>query len=561
MPQPRYAHAEPGSYVWPARVRIGLAGPAERNVAEQLRAYLAGNGVAATFAGRGGRADVTLRAARGYDARLGGEGYVLRVRPGGIALRANAPAGLFYALQTLEQLSARSSNRLASRAVTVADWPAYRWRGIHLDVARHFFARPVVERYVDVAAHYKLNVFHWHLTDDQAWRLPSRRYPALGADRERYSQADVRAVVAYAARRYVTVVPEIELPAHAGAALRAYPRLGCGRDTLCTSGAGLAFARNVLSDALLDFPSPYVHAGGDEVPAPAAAAQPGFTRQLERHLAARGRRLVGWDEIFTPQLSPRTVVMVWTARDRAARAARHGNDVVVASGAFYFDGAQGDAAQEPRASQHMSTLEEVYDNVVMPAGLGPRDAAHILGGQANLWTEHVTTPEHLFYMALPRELALAEVLWTPRARKNWNSFLARLPDQLAWLDAHQYRFRIPNAAFALSGGPAVFEAVPGRVQTVAAWTSAPVVTVRLSVPLAGAVIRYTRDGTAPTQASPMYREPFAVRPGRVALRLRAAAFFHGRAGSVSECALVRASPAELRTHRHASASWSALVSP
>ena len=219
----------------------------------------------------------------------------------------------------------------------------------------------------------------------------------------------MRAVVAYAARRYVTVVPEIELPAHAGAALRAYPRLGCGHGTLCTSGAGLAFARNVLSDALLDFPSPYVHAGGDEVPAPAAAAQPQFTAQLERHLAARGRRLVGWDEIFTPQLSPRAVVMVWTARDRAARAARHGNDVVVASGAFYFDGAQGDAAQEPRASPHMSTLEEVYDDVVTPAGLGPRDAAHVLGGQANLWTERIATPEHLFYMALPRELALAEV--------------------------------------------------------------------------------------------------------------------------------------------------------
>ena len=234
----------------------------------------------------------------------------------------------------------------------------------------------------------------------------------------------------------------------------------------------------MLSDALLDFPSPYVHAGGDEVPRPPRPPSRSSPAQLERHLAARGRRLVGWDEIFTPQLSPRAVVMVWTARDRAASAARHGNDVVVASGAFYFDGAQGDVAQEPRASPHMSTLEEVYDAVVTPAGLGPREAAHVLGGQANLWTERITTPEHLFYMALPRELALAEVLWTPRARKSWDGFLARLPAQLAWLDAHDYRFRIPNTAFALSGGPAAFEAVPGRVQAVDAWTSAPAVTVR-----------------------------------------------------------------------------------
>ncbi len=561
VPQPRFERVEPGSYAWPPRARIGVAGAAERNVAELLRAYLAGNGVAAVVAGRAEHADVWLQIARRYDARLGDEGYALRVRSGGIVLRANTPHGLFYALQTLEQLSARSAHGLASRAVTVVDRPEYRWRGIQLDAARHFFPVPVVERFIDVAARYKLNVFHWHLSDDQAWRLTSRRYPALGAGGARYSRADVRAVVAFAAQRYVTVVPELDLPGHAGAALRAYPRLGCGHGTLCTGGAGLAFARAVWAEAMADFPSPYLHAGGDEVPAPVAAAQPPFTAALDRFFTARGRRLVGWDEIVTPQLSPRAVVMVWRGRARAGLAARHGNDVVVASGAFYFDAAQGDAAQEPRTSPHMATLEEVYEYGELPAGLSARAAAHVLGGQANLWTEHVRTPERLFSMALPRELALAEVLWTPRPRKSWDAFLARLPAQFAWLEAHRYPFRIPNAAFALRGGPAAFAAVPGHVQSVTAWTAAPAPTVSLSVPLADAVIRYTRDGTPPSPASPAYRGPFVVRPGRAPVRLRAAAFLHGRAGSVSECIITRTTPAALRARRNASASWSALVSP
>ena len=559
VPRPRVARLEPGSYAWPPRARIALHGLAEGNAARSVRDVLAANGVAAAVTGRGA-ADVTLQVASPRDARLGDEGYALHVDRRGVTMRANSERGLFYALQTLAQLSARSAHGFASRAVTVVDRPEYRWRGIQLDVARHFFSVPVVERYIDLAARYKLNTFHWHLTDDRAWRLRSRRYPALGAGRDAYSEADVRAVLAYAARRYVTVVPEIDLPAHAGAVLRAYPQLACG-DTLCTSGAGLAFARDVLGDAAARFPSPYVHAGGDEVPSSVAAAQPRVTAELERALAARGRRLVGWDEIFTPRLSPRAVVMVWTARDRAARAARHGNDVVLASGPLYFDGAQGDAAQEPPASRHMATLEQVYDYVVMPSGLDARAAAHVLGAQANVWTERIATPEHLFYMALPRELALAETLWTPRARKDWHGFVARLPAQLAWLDAHGYPFRIPNASFALSGGPVRFGAVPGHVQSVAAWTSAPLLTVALSVPLDGATIRYTTDGSAPSAAARAYRAPFTVRPGAAPLRLRAAAFYRGRAGTVSECAIARTSQINLRAHHHASASWSALGSP
>jgi hexosaminidase len=560
VPRPRFERIERGFYVWGARVRIASSGFSERGVAEQLRAYLREHEVAATVSGRGAGAGVVLHVSAGYDARLGDEGYALRVQSTGVTMRANTPRGLFYALQTLEQLSARSGDGLRSRAATVVDRPAYRWRGIHLDVARHFFAVPVIERYIDVAAHYKLNTFHWHLTDDQAWRLRSDRYPQL-AGANAYSKADVSRIVRYAAMRFVTVVPEIDLPGHAGAAVRAYPRLSCGQDTLCMSGAALDFARGVWDEAMRAFPSPYLHAGGDEVPPPGGTGQQQFTDEIERRLHARGRRLVGWDEILTPRLSPRAVVMAWTGPRRAVEAARHGNDVVIASGQLYFDAAQGDAAQEPRATAHMSTLEQVYDDRIMPVGLTRAQAAHVLGGEAAVWTEHIATPEQLFSMTLPRELALAEILWTPSERKDWGSFLARLPAQLQWLDVHRYPFRIPNASFAVGGNATVFEAVAGHVQTVNAWTSASSVTVALTSPLASGIIRYTTNGAVPTALSQPYRGPFAVRTSATPVHVRAAVFFRRRAGAVTECAIARSSPAALRARTRTSRSWSSLVSP
>jgi hexosaminidase len=561
VPQPLVMRVHDDAYVWPTRLRIGAATPGARSAAALLRAYLAENGVTATVVGPGS-GDVFVKASGGRGEGVGDEGYELFVARGGITLDAKGSRGLFYALQTLEQLSARSGGRLRSRAVDIRDVPAYRWRGIHLDVARHFFSVKVVERYIDAAAHYKLNVFHWHLTDDQAWRLPSSRYPALTAGRDSYSRADVREVVAYAARRYVTVVPEIDLPGHATAVVRAYPRLACAHETLCTNSAGLAFARSVLDDAMADFPSPYIHAGGDEVPAPVLATQPRFTRALERDVEAHGRRFAGWDDILTAELSPRALLTVWTSQQRAATAVRHGNDVVLATGPLHFDSVQGDAAQEPRGTRYMSTLEQVYDVSVVPPGLSAAAAAHVIGAQADVWTERIATPDHLFYMALPRELALAENAWTPRARKSWPSFLARLPAQLAWLDAHGYNFRIPNASFALRAGrKIVFESVPGRVQAVRAWTAAPAVTVALRVPVRDAVIRYTADGSAPTASSRAYVRPFTVAAGPAPIVLRAAAFLRGRAGAVSECAVSRIPVEALAAHRGASRSWSALVSP
>ncbi len=560
VPQPRFLRQQTGSYRWPRDVRIGIGGAAERVAAWRLQRYLARNGIGAHVVEHGDRGDVTLRILARERPRLGDEGYELIVRGDGVTVRAGGDAGLFYALQTLEQITSRRDDGVRSAAVTIVDRPEYAWRGIHLDVARHFFPVRVLERYVDVAAHYKLNVFHWHLTDDQAWRLPSTRYPALTSGGVSYSAADVRELIAYAAARHVTVVPEIDLPGHASAALRAYPRLACEAGTLCTSGEGLRFARTVLDEAIATFPSPVIHTGGDEVPFPASRSQPPFTRALEREAAAHGRRLAGWDEIAAPGISPRTIVTAWRGRQRAAAIARQGTDVVLASAPLYFDAAQGDPAQEPPATRHMATLEEVYSDGAVPVARGSAAARHVIGVQGTLWTEHVDTEEHLFFMLLPRELALAEIAWTPRERKSWNGFVARLPAQLAWLDANGYPFRIPNVAFAFAGG-ARFEAIPAQVQAVRVTTTAPRLTIALSVPLANATIRYTTDGGTPSPASPRYRAPFAVRTSNAPLRVRAAAFLRDRHGAVTESLIVRVSPRALGGHRGGASSWSSLVSP
>jgi hexosaminidase len=560
VPQPRFLRATNERFVWPARTTIA-AGTRARYAADAITRYLRAHGVTARLARAGERAAVTIEADAERVPRLGPEAYALSVRRDRIVIRANGGAGAFYALQTLEQITDRSRDGLATQGATVVDAPRFRWRGIHLDVARHFFPVPVVERYIDVAARYKLNVFHWHLTDDQAWRMPLARYPALGRSGPRYSEADVAAVIDYAQRRYVTVVPEIDMPAHADAALRAYPELACTRETVCDRGASGRFVRDAIAQTARLFPSPYLHTGGDEVPPPARASQAAFTRAVVNLVRAKRTRAVVWDDAYTPQLDRDAVVMVWTQRKHAAEILRHGHDVVVASAPLYFDAVQGDPRQEPRGTNHMSTLEQVYSDPIAPDGVTGTAAAHLLGAEATLWTEHIATEDRLFTMLLPRELALAESAWTPRERKSWPSFLARLPAQLARLHADGYAFRIPNAAFAFTGGAATFAAIPGRVQSVDVGTASPSLTVALSVPLRGAVIRYTTDGAEPSAASAPYAGPFPVNAATRPLHLRAAAFFGGRRGAVSEAVLRHAAPASLNARKRTSASWSSLVSP
>ncbi len=453
------------------------------------------------------RLDPTLR-------RVGGEGYALEARPSGITMRATTPAGLFYAVQTLRQLLPPEFFRAAPvsgvewrvPAVSIEDQPRFAWRGAHLDVGRHFMPKEFVRKYIDLLALHKLNTFHWHLTEDQGWRLEIRKYPRLtevGAWRTEsligrqqaqrdttqwrydgvphggfYTQDDAREIVAYAKARFITVVPEIEMPGHALAAIAAYPELGVtgepaevGKrwgvysDILNAEPATIAFMQGVLAEVLEIFPSPYIHVGGDEAdkakwrtsPRIAArmqalgvadhdALQSWFIRQMDIFLTARGRRLIGWDEILDGGLADNAAVMSWRGTEGGIAAARAGHDVVMAPTSHtYLDYYQSrDVQSEPIAIGGFLPLERVYAFDPMPANLEPAFAKHILGGQAQLWTEYMKEPKKVEYMAFPRLTALAEAVWTPTARKDYADYRTRLDVHLRRLGALDVNFRKPE---------------------------------------------------------------------------------------------------------------------
>jgi hexosaminidase len=441
--------------------------------------------------------------------RLGSEGYALSVRPGVVTVRAPAAAGLFYGIQTIRQLlpaeilreAPMTGVRWAMPAVTIEDEPRFRWRGAHLDVCRHFMPKEFVKKYIDLLALQKMNSFHWHLTDDQGWRIQIRKYPRLtevGAWRNEtlvgaytsdtskqvfdhevhggfYMQEDIREIVAYARARFVNVVPEIEMPGHAQAAIAAYPWLGNAGDSLHVwtiwgvsqnilnpSDSTVAFMKDVLTEVMELFPGPYIHVGGDEaakgqwkstaaVQARIRALglkdedelQSWFIRQMDDFLTAHGRRMVGWDEILEGGLAPNAVVMSWRGTSGGIAAARAGHDVVMAPGSHtYLDHYQAlDHSREPLAIGGFLPLDTVYSYDPMPAELESRFAKHVLGAQGQVWTEYIKGPKNVEYMAYPRMSALAEVLWTPLGRKDYANFLLRLEEQLRRLDALDVNYR------------------------------------------------------------------------------------------------------------------------
>jgi hexosaminidase len=526
-PPPRYpvvpwpAKLEPAEGSFPLRpeTRIVLSDPASaelREIATLLQEYSGlATGVRPALDQRSSTAEGAISLLLAPGAGMGPEAYELTVAPERVTVRAATPRGVFYGVQTLRQLLPRGPGvEAAIPAVAIADAPRFRYRGLHLDVGRHMFPVEFIKRYIDLLASYKLNTFHWHLTEDQGWRIEIKRYPRLteiGAIRAQtvvghartrpqrfdgkpyggfYTQEQVREVVEHARRRQVTVIPEIEMPGHALAALAAYPELACTpgpfeaaqtwgifEDIFCPKEETFEFLQNVLLEVMELFPGEYIHVGGDEAPkkrweeSPLAQEvirregladehelQSWFIRRIETFLNAHGRKLIGWDEIVEGGLSPTATVMYWRDQrdagvgvkldeDPARLATRQGNDVIMTPNqTFYFDYYQIDPTQregQPLAIGRLTTLEEVYGYDPIPADLSPAQAAHVIGAQANVWTEYMKTSDHVEYMVYPRALALAEVVWSPKEARDWPGFLARARVNVKLLDELDVRYRMP----------------------------------------------------------------------------------------------------------------------
>ncbi len=438
---------------------------------------------------------------------LAPEGYELTVTPDMVVVRAPEPAGLFYGVQSLLQLL--PPEVFAAKPVSGIEWeipcveiedrPRFKWRGLMLDVARHFFNKTEVEQVLDAMAMHKLNTFHWHLVDDQGWRIEIKKYPKLteaGAWRKEigfkldpkasttygpdghyggfYTQADIREVVAYAQARHITIVPEIEMPGHSTAALKAYPQFSCTGGPFDTDLPGgifdgvycagneqtFAFLDGVLTEVTDLFPGKYIHVGGDEVTmtnwdnCPKCQARMRqeelkngkelegyFMRRIEKIINAHGHTLIGWSEITEGGLAKNAAVMDWIGGAREA--ARTGHDVVMTPlKDCYLDHYQSrDHSQEPHAIGGYLPLSQVYAFEPMPANMDPDYQSHILGAQGNCWTEYMPSLKHVEYMVFPRLCALAEVDWSPKDARNWEDFTRRLPTDLRRLDELGVNYR------------------------------------------------------------------------------------------------------------------------
>lgn len=438
-------------------------------------------------------------------AHLGDEGYVLEVTPAHIDIRASQVAGLFYAGITLLQLlppavfsdAPQANVTWSVSCCRVEDQPRFKWRGMHLDVARHFMPMEFVKKFIDLLALHKMNTFHWHLTEDQGWRLEIKKYPKLtqvGAWRKEtragherdgagfdgvphggfYTQEEAREVVAYAAARHINVVPEIEMPGHAQAAIAAYPELGntgeklevwsqfgVNKHVVNVEESTVLFYQDVLREVLDIFPSQFIHVGGDECPkdewresARAQARmnelglkdehelQSWFIRRMDDFLNKHGRTLIGWDEILEGGLAQNAVVMSWRGEDGGIAAAKAGHDVVMAPNRYvYFDYyITEDKANEPLAIGGFLPLDKVYGYEPIPSSLSADEGKRVLGAQGELWTEYMKTPAMVEYMAFPRVCALSEVVWSP-AHKDYADFLERMKTHTQRLDVLKVNYR------------------------------------------------------------------------------------------------------------------------
>ena len=482
------------------------------------------------------------------------EAYQLTVNKDGITIAAPTEAGVFFGVQTLRKsipVVAGKPESVEFPAVQITDSPRFSYRGAHLDPARHFFDLEETKSFIDMMSLHNMNRLHWHLTEDQGWRLEIKKYPklteigsvrketVLGRNSGKYdgkpyggyfTQEQAKEIVAYAAERFITVIPEIDLPGHMQAALAAYPELGCtggpyevwtqwgvSDNVLCAGNdKTLQFIDDVLAEVMQIFPSQYIHVGGDECPknkwvdCPKCQArikalgikadekhskeeylQSFVINHAEKYLNDHGRQIIGWDEILEGGLAPNATVMSWRGEKGGIEAAKQKHDVIMTPNTYlYFDYYQtNDLENEPLGIGGYLPLERVYSYEPMPASLTPEEQKYIVGVQANHWSEYIPTLSHLQYMALPRWAALSEIQWSAANKKNYKNFLTRLPQLIGWYNVEGYNY-----------GKHVFDVAAEYIPNPKDGT----LDVKLST-IDTAPIYYTLDGTEPTASSPVYK--------------------------------------------------------
>lgn len=482
------------------------------------------------------------------------EGYQLTITPEHIEIRAKTDHGAFYAVQSLRQLlpadfenASFAQESIAIPSVTIKDSPQFKHRGMHLDVGRHFFSVDFIKKYIDALAMLKMNTFHWHLTEDQGWRIEIKKYPKLqeiAAFRNQtlvgsynthqqqfdgtryggfYTQKEIKDIVVYAQNRHVTIIPEIEMPGHAQAAISAYPELGCTGEQIkvaetwgvfdnifCSKDETFDFLEDVLDEVLELFPSKYIHIGGDEAPKThwnncpncqqrikeeglkdGDELQSYFITRIEKYLNSKDRQIIGWDEILEGGLAPNATVMSWRGTEGAITAAKKQHNVIMTPTSHcYFDYYQSDHADEPLAIGGFIPLEKVYHFNPIPEELSEEESKYILGAQGNLWTEYITNEKQVEYMVFPRILAMSEVLWTPSENKNYPNFIASVEHFHERFDALDINYA--NHLYEVKG-----KALANGYE--------------LKSILENKTIRYTTDGTEPDITSEIYSSVIPIK--------------------------------------------------
>ena len=573
IPAPVSVIKSSGSFAMSDDLRI-LSVSGDMKIAQMLKEFLAAKGITAKIVSAKTPLSANQKAiilARDED-KLPPEGYRISVKGNKVKL-IGKNAGLFYALQSFMQMvpGEKTNGAHTIQNVEINDYPRFSYRGMHLDVGRHFFPMSFLKKYIDIMARYKLNNFHWHLTEDQGWRIEIKKYPKLteiggsrngtiigvypgsgGTDNEvykgYYTQEEAKEIVAYAAAKYINVIPEIELPGHGSAAIAAYPELssfperdtyigadwpwsgprtgkqvqqtwGVFDDIFVPSENTFKFLENVLDEVIAIFPSKYIHIGGDEAPKKywkesefcqqlikekglkdEHGLQSYFIQRIEKYLNGKGRSIIGWDEILEGGLAPNATVMSWRGEKGGIEAAQQNHDVLMtpSTNGLYFDHKQSNAEDEPltigRNGKGFAHYTKVYNYDPVPAVLTADQKQYIKGVQANLWTEYIETPAKAEYMIFPRVFALSEIAWTPLEKKDLKNFSEeRLSLHLSKLDKTGTNFWVPTAI----GQPDKETTGENHV-------------INLQSPIVGAKIFYTLDGFRPSENAAEYTSPLKI---------------------------------------------------